>query len=377
MSSLNGFAVMGDYINGGDTSVVDNVSMRAQASPPATTSTFPTDTENWSAISCNLSGDPTVRPYATTFSASGGNPGGAVQVSDLDNQYSYAMAPMRYFGGNYLLFAGGEVSYDVKISFTGSSVLSLPVPYVVLTGGGQSAYYLPEIVPPFAPTVYRTVRAPLIASRHWRFGSPTGPAATPAQFSQLLKYVDGIRVRTEFVLGTDTGFVDNFAILPSAGETIVSGSVNLGSEFVGNPSGTAVALAVFKDGWPMGEYAGALDSLGQYSISIPVRGVVTLAIKPSHWLRSAPSAQVLANGTPLTANFVTLNGDVDGDNEVTILDYLVISKYFEKASDDPAWLTADAEGMRPVDADIDADGTVSILDYLIVSANYGLAGTEA
>jgi hypothetical protein len=63
-----------------------------------------------------------------------------------------------------------------------------------------------------------------------------------------------------------------------------------------------------------------------------------------------------------------INGDVDGDDSVSILDYLELSAAFDSQVGDPGYLPR---------IDLDDDGFVSILDYLILSANYDLIGEDA
>ena len=70
-------------------------------------------------------------------------------------------------------------------------------------------------------------------------------------------------------------------------------------------------------------------------------------------------------------------GDIDNDNEVSILDYLALSAFLgqQRVTSIPAWTAFNATyGCSAQDADIDGDDEVSILDYLILSANYGLQG---
>jgi hypothetical protein len=59
------------------------------------------------------------------------------------------------------------------------------------------------------------------------------------------------------------------------------------------------------------------------------------------------------------------NGDCDGDNEVTILDYLALSSVYGLIESDAGF---------DVLADLDSDGEISILDYLLLSGNYEAQG---
>jgi hypothetical protein len=62
-----------------------------------------------------------------------------------------------------------------------------------------------------------------------------------------------------------------------------------------------------------------------------------------------------------------LNGDVNGDNSVDLLDYFALSDAYGSSVGDP---TFNAE------ADLNGDDSVDLLDYFILSDNYGLEGDE-
>ncbi len=98
-------------------------------------------------------------------------------------------------------------------------------------------------------------------------------------------------------------------------------------------------------------------------------GVYDIAVKGSHWLkRLMPSIAIAANGRSgidFVGALSLINGDADGDNEVSIGDYAVISAAYGSIVGDPNWLAS---------ADLDGDLEVSIGDYAILSANYGLVG---
>ena len=64
-------------------------------------------------------------------------------------------------------------------------------------------------------------------------------------------------------------------------------------------------------------------------------------------------------------SFELTNGDVDGDEAVTIFDYIEISSAFDLNFGDPGFVPT---------ADLDGDGTVSIFDYIILSNNFDLSG---
>lgn len=68
-----------------------------------------------------------------------------------------------------------------------------------------------------------------------------------------------------------------------------------------------------------------------------------------------------------------LGGDADGDNIVSILDYIALSSHFGKTSSASDWNT-NTSGATPNSCDFDYDGEVSILDYVILSTNFDKEG---
>ncbi|MBS1706878.1 MAG: PD40 domain-containing protein [Armatimonadetes bacterium] len=108
-----------------------------------------------------------------------------------------------------------------------------------------------------------------------------------------------------------------------------------------------------------------------YSIETELTGPVTIFVHGSHWLRRRRVAD-LSLGVPV--NFSLINGDVDGDNSVTIFDYLVLSDYFDRNSGQIGWNHVGANGFAPKDADLDGDEAITIFDYLILSDNFDLNG---
>jgi hypothetical protein len=90
-----------------------------------------------------------------------------------------------------------------------------------------------------------------------------------------------------------------------------------------------------------------------------------LGVDPDPNIPSTPFVQMLpVQGAP---------GDTDGDNQVSILDYIALSSNYEKDSTASDWTTV-TDGASPRSCDIDGDLSVSILDYILLSANYEAAG---
>ena len=87
-------------------------------------------------------------------------------------------------------------------------------------------------------------------------------------------------------------------------------------------------------------------------------------MKGPHWLRR--TLNVNATSADVTGLvFSMVNGDADGDNEVGIGDYALVSSSYGSGPGDPGW--------QP-NADLNGDESVDIADYAILSSHYGEAG---
>jgi hypothetical protein len=105
-----------------------------------------------------------------------------------------------------------------------------------------------------------------------------------------------------------------------------------------------------------------LGANGEFSVTVPASGVFNVSTKTRAWLRRSAIADArTADASALTINLI--NGDIDGDDSISILDYISLSAAFGTELGSPGW--------DPLN-DLDGDDLVSILDYIILSSNYGL-----
>lgn len=115
------------------------------------------------------------------------------------------------------------------------------------------------------------------------------------------------------------------------------------------------------------------DDGGDAEIPAPGRlfaPIYHVRIKHWHWLSQE---RLYDPNNPTAVNFNLVNGDVDGDDVISIFDYIVISENFDKQAVDGGWTTGTL-GSRPIDADLDGDDVVSIFDYIILSEHFDLEG---
>ncbi|MBS1704992.1 MAG: hypothetical protein JST40_03900 [Armatimonadetes bacterium] len=112
-------------------------------------------------------------------------------------------------------------------------------------------------------------------------------------------------------------------------------------------------------------YFEPLDANGNFTLETNLSGPAEILVSVGHWLRGT-SGQVTL-GEPTNINFSLVNGDIDGDNAITIFDYVALSDSFDAGLESENW--------NPY-ADLDGDGVVSIFDYVILSQNFDQYGAE-
>ncbi|MBS1704371.1 MAG: PD40 domain-containing protein [Armatimonadetes bacterium] len=138
-------------------------------------------------------------------------------------------------------------------------------------------------------------------------------------------------------------------------------------------SGELMSVEVYKNG-ELAEHAVAnLTSDFNYETVINTTGDLVLKFKFRKCLVKAVAIHS-EPGTSVIRNVTLVNGDVDGDNAVTIFDYLAISDYYGKRSKDSDWNTIGPNGVAPADADIFSDESVEYSDYQILLSNFDRVG---
>jgi len=142
----------------------------------------------------------------------------------------------------------------------------------------------------------------------------------------------------------------------------LSGTVTLEQlDSLAGPAGETIEIRLKNAGVTVNTFTTTLNSSGGYSINVPssVTGNLEVVIKSSHWL--AKSAGIKNFNANATATVSLINGDVDGDNSVTIFDYIELSSNFDVVGSN-------------VPGDLDEDGVVSIFDYIILSTEFDKFG---
>ncbi|MDW8290353.1 MAG: dockerin type I domain-containing protein [Armatimonadota bacterium] len=147
----------------------------------------------------------------------------------------------------------------------------------------------------------------------------------------------------------------------------IRGTVSLG-DFGGDVTQVPVEVELRRDGQTLRTEQVSLDANGRYTLADVPAGTYDIAFKASHWLRAVVRGVVVTGAADVTGVDVSLtNGDVDGDNEVSLLDFGALVAAFGSGPGGDNW--------NP-NADLDGDEDISLLDFGILVQNFGAVGDE-
>lgn len=206
-------------------------------------------------------------------------------------------------------------------------------------------------------------------------GAPAGATidANTGAFSWTPTEAQGPGVYPIEVRVTDSaGAVDseNINVQVNEVDKIVSGTVNL-SDFVGDVTAQTVTFEIRTPGstTPLDTKNVVLGAGGTFSFTLTSvnAGNYDVTAKGSHWLRKKVALVAIAPTGASGLSFSLVNSDSDGDNEVGVGDYAIVSA---------AYNTSLGDGGFSASADLNGDDTVDIADYAILSANYGAIGDD-
>lgn len=180
-------------------------------------STFDTGVQGW-----QLQNDATTAPNPI-YTASGGNPGGAIEGIDaiLGGTWRF-VAPANYHG-NFSSAYGGVLSYDLLFTLNNSTAPLGPfnAAFVLIDTPGLELGYV-GIYPTL--DVWNHFDIPLTASG-WFVNGFGGVPATEAQMQTVLANMTNLRIRGEFNDGPDLAFLDNVVLssVPEPGSLALLG----------------------------------------------------------------------------------------------------------------------------------------------------------
>ncbi|MCS6830260.1 MAG: dockerin type I domain-containing protein [bacterium] len=96
-------------------------------------------------------------------------------------------------------------------------------------------------------------------------------------------------------------------------------------------------------------------------------GVYDIAFEAPRWLRKVVLDVGVQAGFMTPVNVVLVNGDIDGDNEVSLFDFGALVSAFGTMPGDQDW--------NPY-ADLDGDGEVTLFDFGILTRSFGETGDD-
>ncbi len=147
---------------------------------------------------------------------------------------------------------------------------------------------------------------------------------------------------------------------------VIRGQITL-RDYTGDPSRVPISVRL-RDG--LGNEEERIlytDRDGNYSLWVNP-GTYEVSFKASHWLRVNLTGVALGLAEEVTGQDVALtNGDIDGDNEVTLLDFGQLVAALGSMPGDSNW--------NP-DADLDGDEEVTLFDFGILVQSFGAIGDE-
>ncbi|MCS6829753.1 MAG: Ig-like domain repeat protein, partial [bacterium] len=222
----------------------------------------------------------------------------------------------------------------------------------------------------------RTHDGALIIGRTLSFkvdGNPVGSAVTNSSGVASVPYTipSGAAIGDHVI---EVIFAGDDPLNPNSGRGIltvapnvhtVSGRVEL-QDYIADPTDTPVTIEIRNPGdtTPLETHIVLLDG-NAYSFGTTRAGTFDVAAKASHWLRQVRGSISITGN--VTVNFSLVNGDVDGDNEVSLLDLGELVAAFGSVPGDAQW--------NP-NADLDGDEEVSLLDFGILVRNFGMSGDD-
>jgi len=135
-------------------------------------------------------------------------------------------------------------------------------------------------------------------------------------------------------------------------------------DYDGNRNQVPITVTIEKlDGTPVQTNTIFWNGEGPSLLMACLEGEYRVCAKASHWLRRCEIVD-FSSSNP-SVSFSLLNGDVDGDNEVSIGDYAQLSAAFNSSPGGGNW---------NAEADLNGDEGVDIGDFAILSQNFGEMG---
>ncbi|GBC95699.1 hypothetical protein HRbin16_01491 [bacterium HR16] len=145
----------------------------------------------------------------------------------------------------------------------------------------------------------------------------------------------------------------------------IRGKIEL-RDFAGDVTQVPIAVELRQNGSSVRTETVFTDAEGNYVLPDVITGTYDVAFKASHWLRVVVYG-VTVSGDVTGVDVSLTNGDIDGDNEVTLFDFGELVQAFGSVPGDTNW--------NP-NADLDGDEEVTLFDFGVLVRNFGAIGDE-
>ncbi|HUM48266.1 MAG TPA: hypothetical protein PLD84_15150, partial [Chitinophagales bacterium] len=199
LASVNQVRIRVEYIGGVEDTYIDNVALSFTPGINEITGDVCSDFETYGFDGWNCKNVASV-----SYSETGGNPGGAMQVGDASNKISLAYAPWKFRGDWSVLGENALFNFDVRVN-SGSGLYMQKEYLVKISGSGGTA-----IIPPDYVQIAGAVN-------QWKtFSIPVDPAAwtvTSGTWEGLLSNVQELILELEFIQGSETVLIDNVCLI--------------------------------------------------------------------------------------------------------------------------------------------------------------------
>jgi hypothetical protein len=182
---------------------------------PVVVSDFSVSDEGWRVFGDGTSAVP-------TYLSTGGASNGFVRAFDsVVGGVWFWDAPSKFLG-NHSPSYGTPLTYQLRMRGSGPLFEDSRV---ILEGGGVTLH-LVQADPAPMDIVWTEYTAMLSDSANWRVGTSSGPLATQTQIQSVLANVTRLRIRGEFITGSDNGDLDNVTLRGIAGDYNNNGTVD-------------------------------------------------------------------------------------------------------------------------------------------------------
>ncbi len=288
----------------------------------------------------------------------------------------FFVAPERYVvnGGNFALVESGSIGFEVTrlwpSAVTAANRSGVAVRLYSGTNWVERRWTATDLTSFYDNVLTTATLSESIPASTWT----AGPTNRRVNVQEVLANVDNVVITGDIVSGREVNTLDNINLTWNNYPNVLRGNIVFGGLVGEAPK--AIQVEYRENGNVVLSTAAKVDPNGDYEVAAPTAdGTYEISVKTKSWLRQNKSMSVVG-GEAANVNFSLINGDADGDNAITIFDYIILSEFFDLDNSASNWLTIGTSGYAPDEADFDRDGAVTIFDYIILSDNFDQSGDE-